>query len=41
MFVAVRREDVVQVLPSNTVEELEDNVEKTVVWLKQAMALRC
>ena len=28
-------------LPSNTVEELEDNVEKTVAWLKQAMALRC
>lgn len=38
---AARREDVVQVLPSNTVEELEDNVVKTVAWLKQAIALRC
>lgn len=35
------REEVVQVLPSNTVEELEENVEKTVAWLKQAIALRC
>ncbi|KAK9844114.1 hypothetical protein WJX81_004783 [Elliptochloris bilobata] len=35
------REEVVQVLPSNTVEELEENVEKTVAWLKQATALRC
>ncbi len=36
-----RREEVVQVLPSNTVEELEANVERTVAWLKQAAALRC
>ncbi|CAL8468544.1 g8084 [Coccomyxa elongata] len=29
------REEIVQVLPSNTVEDLESNVERTVQWYKQ------
>ena len=28
------REEIVQVLPSNTVEELEMNVERTVQWFR-------
>ena len=28
------REEIVQILPSNTAEELESNVERTVQWIK-------
>ncbi len=31
------RQEIVQVLPSNTVEDLESNVERTVQWYKQVM----
>ena len=29
------REEIVQMLPSNTTEDLEANVERTVLWFKQ------
>ncbi len=29
------REEIVQVLQSNTVEEMDENVERIVLWLKQ------
>ncbi|CAL5221337.1 g3512 [Coccomyxa viridis] len=31
------REEIVQVLPSNTVEDMESNVERTVAWYKQVL----
>mmetsp|Transcript_17321 Transcript_17321/g.48255 ORF Transcript_17321/g.48255 Transcript_17321/m.48255 type:complete len:172 (-) Transcript_17321:124-639(-) len=30
------REEIVQVLPNNTVEEMEDNIGKTAAWISQA-----
>ena len=35
--VALCREEIVQVLPSNTVEDMESNVERTVAWYKQVL----
>lgn len=39
-FCCLCREEVVQVLSSNTVEEMDANVERIVLWVKQFMALR-
>ena len=32
------RKEIVQILPSNTVEEMESNVERTVQWVRQYQA---
>ncbi len=34
---ALCREEIVQVLASNTVEDMESNVERTVAWYKQVV----
>ena len=33
-FLVVRREEVVQYLPSNTIDDIESNVEKIAMWIK-------
>ena len=37
-YVCLSRKEIVQILPSNTVEEMESNVERTVQWVQQYQA---